>query len=53
MSNSEFKKLFRQKFKTKVEAAKYLGVSRQTIINWIDGKHRVPKSINKLLNIKK
>ena len=53
MSDKDFKKLLDKKFKTKVEASKKLGVSRQTIFSWYSGKHKVPSSVKQLLKLLK
>ena len=46
----EFKKLIDKLFKSKIEAGKELGVSRQTIYYWYNGTHEVPQIIIKYLN---
>tara|TARA_R110002153_G_scaffold77888_1_gene199665 strand:- start:121 stop:282 length:162 start_codon:yes stop_codon:yes gene_type:complete len=53
MSDKDFKKLLDKKFKTKVEASKKLGVSRQTISSWYSGKHKVPSYVKQLLRLLK
>lgn len=52
MSKKEIQKLINLKYKTKVEASKDLGVSRQTINNWLNGTHAIPKIIIKYLKKK-